>query len=67
MMYFRMAKRVLLETDKRLVAKFVVNFGLRGARSIQRFKNRLKRANTFPPSLHFGAQLMQPTLPGMLG
>ena len=52
MMYFRMAKRVLLETDKRLVAKFVVNFGLRGARSIQRFKNRLKKGEYFPAFLY---------------
>lgn len=51
-MYLKMAKRVVLETDKRLVAKFLVNFGLKGAISVQRFKSRLKKGEYFPPFLY---------------
>ena len=51
-MYLRMAKRVLLETDKRLVWKFAYNFGWRGMRSVQRFKAGLKRGEYFPPFLY---------------
>lgn len=51
-MYLRMAKRVLLETDKRLLWKFAYNFGWRGARSVQKFKSRLKRGEYFPPFLY---------------
>lgn len=47
-----MAKRVLLETDKRLVAKFAYNFGWRGMRSVQKFKQRLKHGEYFPPFLY---------------
>ena len=41
--YLPMAKRVLLETDKRLLWKFAYNFGWRGMRSVQRFKKGLKK------------------------
>jgi len=51
-MYLRMAKRVLLEADKRLVWKLAYNFGLKGALSVQRFKRRLKRGEYFPPFLY---------------
>ncbi len=51
-MYLRMAKRVLLETDKRLLAKFVWTMGFKGMRSIQKFKKRLKRGEYFPPFLY---------------
>ena len=51
-MYLRMAKRVLLETDKRLVWKFAYNFGWRGMRSVQRFKKGLKKGEYFPPFLY---------------
>ena len=51
-MYLQMAKRVLLETDKRLVWKFVWNFGYKGIRSVQRFKKRLRRGEYFPPFLY---------------
>jgi MoaA/NifB/PqqE/SkfB family radical SAM enzyme len=51
-MYFRLAKRVLLETDKRLVWKAIWNFGLKGMRAIQRHKSRLKRGEFFPPFLY---------------
>jgi MoaA/NifB/PqqE/SkfB family radical SAM enzyme len=47
-----MAKRVLLEADKRLVWKLAYNFGLKGALSVQRFKRRLKKGKYFPPFLY---------------
>jgi MoaA/NifB/PqqE/SkfB family radical SAM enzyme len=47
-----MAKRVLLETDKRLLWKFAYNFGWRGMRSVQRFKKGLKKGEYFPPFLY---------------
>jgi len=51
-MYLRLAKRLLLETDKRLVWKLAWNFGLKGVRSVQRHKARLKRGEFFPPFLY---------------
>src|SRR5215213_5819105 len=51
-MYLRMAKRVLLETDKRLVWKLAYNMGFKGMRSVQRHKRRLKRGEFFPPFLY---------------
>src|SRR4051812_32379634 len=51
-MYFRLAKRLLLETDKRLVWKAVWNFAFKGMRSVQKHKSRLKRGEFFPPFLY---------------
>ena len=51
-MYLRMAKRVLLEADKRLVYKFVRNFALGGAMSVWKYKRRMKRGEYFPPFLY---------------
>ena len=51
-MYLPMAKRVILETDKRLLLKFAYNFGWRGMRSVQRFKKGLKKGEYFPPFLY---------------
>lgn len=51
-MYIRMAKRVLLETDKRLVWKLAWNFGWKGMLSVQKHKARLKRGEFFPPFLY---------------
>src|SRR5215204_6157212 len=51
-MYLRLAKRLLLETDKRLLWKAAWNFGLKGIRSVQRHKARLKRGEFFPPFLY---------------
>lgn len=51
-MYFRLAKRALLETDKRLVAKFLWLMGYKGLRSVQKHKARLKRGEFFPPFLY---------------
>lgn len=51
-MYFRLAKRMLLETDKRLVWKLFWNMGVKGIRAIQKHKRRLKRGEFFPPYLY---------------
>ena len=42
-MYLRMAKRLLLETDKRLLWKLAWNMGFKGSRSVMKFKKRLKK------------------------
>ena len=51
-MYLRMAKRMLLETDKRLLWKLCWNMGVKGLRSVQKHKTRLKRGEFFPPYLY---------------
>lgn len=51
-MYLRMAKRLLLETDKRLLWKLAWNMGWKGMRSVQKFKRRLKQGEVFPPFLY---------------
>ena len=51
-MYLRLAKRALLETDKRLLWKLAWNMGFKGARSVMRYKRRLKRGEVFPPFLY---------------
>jgi MoaA/NifB/PqqE/SkfB family radical SAM enzyme len=51
-MYLRMARRVLLETDKRLVWKLAWNFGFKGMRAVQKHKARLRRGEFFPPFLY---------------
>ena len=51
-MYFRMANRLLWETDKRLLWKLMWNFGLKGVRSVQKHKSRLRRGEFFPPFLY---------------
>ncbi len=51
-MYLRMAKRALLETDKRLLWKLMYNMGFKGLRSVYKFKQRLKRGEYFPPFLY---------------
>src|SRR5947208_2608458 len=52
MMYLRMAKRLLVETDKRLLWKLAWNMGWKGMLSVERFKSRLKRGEYFPPFLY---------------
>lgn len=51
-MYIRMAKRLIKETDKRLLTRFLMNFGWRGMKSMLLFKRRLKRGEFFPPFLY---------------
>ena len=51
-MYFSLAKRLLLETDKRLLWKLFWNMGVKGLRSVLKHKSRLKRGEFFPPYLY---------------
>ncbi len=51
-MYLRLAKRLVMETDKRLLWKLAWNMGWKGMRSIQRHKRRLKRGEFYPPFLY---------------
>ena len=47
-----LTKRMLFETDKRLLWKLVWNMGIKGMRSVQRHKKRLKKGQFFPPYLY---------------
>ena len=51
-MYFGLAKRMLFETDKRLLWKLAWNMGFKGWRSVQKHKKRLKQGKFFPPYLY---------------
>jgi MoaA/NifB/PqqE/SkfB family radical SAM enzyme len=48
----KLFKRVLFETDKRLLWKLVYNMGFRGALSVHKHKRRLARGEFFPPFLY---------------
>lgn len=50
-MIMKMARRMLTEPDRRLLWKFVYNFGFKGMLSVQKFKKRLKQGVHFPPFL----------------
>src|SRR5437660_5632714 len=52
MYLLKMAKRLLLETDKRLLWKLAWNMGVKGVLSVERHKRRLKRGQYFPPFLY---------------
>jgi MoaA/NifB/PqqE/SkfB family radical SAM enzyme len=45
------ARRVLTETDPKVIRKFVYNFGIKGIRSVELYKRRLRRGQSFPPFL----------------
>ena len=45
------ARRFLTETDPKVVGKFVYNFGIKGIRSVELHKRRLRRGEVFPPFL----------------
>ncbi len=51
-MLLQMAKRILLETDKRLLWKLAWNMGVKGVLSVEKHKRRLKRGEVFPPFLY---------------
>src|ERR1041385_138646 len=51
-MYLRLLKRMLFETDKRLLFKLAWNMGLKCMLSVERHKRRLKRGQVFPPFLY---------------
>jgi MoaA/NifB/PqqE/SkfB family radical SAM enzyme len=51
-MYLRLARRLLTETDKRLLVKAVWALGVKGLWSVHRHRRRLKRGDFFPPFLY---------------
>src|SRR5262249_3704884 len=51
-MMLQLAKRLLLETDKRLLWKLAWNMGFKGMLSVERHKARLRRGEVFPPFLY---------------
>jgi MoaA/NifB/PqqE/SkfB family radical SAM enzyme len=51
-MYFKMARRMLLETNKRLLWKLAWNAGFKGIQSIRRYRRRLNQGEFFPPFLY---------------
>lgn len=51
-MLLKLARRALLETDKRLLWKLAWNMGFKGMRSVRNHKRRLKRGEYFPPFLY---------------
>lgn len=51
-MVLAMAHRMWRTTDARLLWKFAYNFGFKGMRSVQRFKKRLKKGQSFPPFIY---------------
>lgn len=51
-MFLKMARRVLVETDKRLLWKLAYNMGFKAALSVHRHKRRLRRGEVFPPFLY---------------
>jgi MoaA/NifB/PqqE/SkfB family radical SAM enzyme len=51
-MLLQLARRMLLETDKRLLWKLAWNMGVKGMLSVERHKRRLRRGEYFPPFLY---------------
>jgi len=51
-MMLQLTKRMLRTVDSRCLFKFAYNFGYKGMRSVQRFKQRLKQGIHFPPFLY---------------
>ncbi|HEU0121105.1 MAG TPA: radical SAM/SPASM domain-containing protein [Bryobacteraceae bacterium] len=50
-MIFQFGKRMLTEVDPRLLGKIAWNFGVKGVRSVELYKQRLRRGEHFPPFL----------------
>ena len=48
----RMAKRMLFETNKRLLWKLVWNLGVKGSLSVFKHRRRMKKGQFFPPFLY---------------
>ncbi len=44
--------RTLRTADRRCIAKFLWNFGVKGTLSVERFRRRIKRGEYFPPFLY---------------
>ena len=44
--------RTLRSANKRCIAKFCWNFGVKGMLSVEKFKRRIRRGEYFPPFLY---------------
>ena len=67
-MYLKMAKRILFETDKRLLWKLAWNMGCKGMLSVQKHKRRAQtRRSLSAVPVRLDHQQLQPALPGLLG
>ncbi len=51
-MFLKMLRRLLAETDKRLLWKLAWTMGVKGLLSVERHKRRVKRGEFFPPFLY---------------
>jgi MoaA/NifB/PqqE/SkfB family radical SAM enzyme len=51
-MLLKMARRLLVEADKRLLWKLAWTMGVKGVLSVERHKRRLRRGEVFPPFLY---------------
>ncbi len=51
-MYFSLARRLITETDKRLLLKAAWTLGAKGLWSVHQHKRRLKKGDFFPPFLY---------------
>jgi len=51
-MFPQLVTRIVRTTDPRLLWKFAWNFGVKGMLSVEKFKRRLARGETFPPFLY---------------
>jgi MoaA/NifB/PqqE/SkfB family radical SAM enzyme len=51
-MFPRLATRILRTTDRRCLWKFAWNFGVKGMWSVEKFKRRIRRGESFPPFLY---------------
>jgi MoaA/NifB/PqqE/SkfB family radical SAM enzyme len=50
-MFLKLTKRMLVETDLRLLRKFAYNFGWKGMRAVHAFEKRLRKGEVFPAFL----------------
>lgn len=50
-MMIQFAKRMITEADPQVLGRFAYNFGFKGMRSVELYKQRLKRGEHFPPFL----------------
>jgi len=50
-MLLQLTRRILTETDRKVLARFAWNFAVKGAIGMWRFKRRLKSGRNFPPVL----------------
>jgi len=50
-MFWRLTRRMLTEVDRRLLLKFMINFGWKGIGAVRRFRRRLARGECFPAFL----------------